>query len=290
VQPYRVPDAYDPPELEFYRFRPFLAGGRLFAQVLLYAPSPDYVTGLLPRMCRKDCPTCCHASHMYSELFVLGDGADPLDLPAWLRPWRFTSLRTAAGPWTPTDVLLDAEPLEIGESLVWLSAAAVYTRPTHRLGGLTSPANAAFSTFAFGWPASGQLWLDANASWWNQSTPGAIQPAAHCDQGCQAYVLAELRDAESGAVIPGYEKHKCILRNVDGTRLRLRWAQTHDHDLVPSPSTRPCRGERGRPRRGGGPDSAARGSARQTAALSACRRPLWLRARLTAFKCGIHRI
>lgn len=174
---------------------------------------------------------------MYSELFVLGDGADPLDLPAWLRPWRFTSLRTAAGPWTPTDVLLDAEPLEIGESLVWLSAAAVYTRPTHRLGGLTSPANAAFSTFAFGWPASGQLWLDANASWWNQSTPGAIQPAAHCDQGCQAYVLAELRDAESGAVIPGYEKHKCILRNVDGTRLRLRWAQTHDHDLVPSTAT-----------------------------------------------------
>jgi hypothetical protein len=67
------------------------------------------------------------------------------------------------------------------------------------------------------------VWLDVDASWWNHSIPGAIQPRAHCDQGCQAYVLAELLDGETGAAIAGYEKEKCILRNVEGSRLPLRW-------------------------------------------------------------------
>ena len=111
-----------------------------------------------------------------------------------------------------------------------LQAAAAFTRPSQRLGGLTAPANAVFSTKVFAWPASGAVWLNANSSWWNHSTPGAIQPLAHCDQGCQAYILAELIDAASGATIPGYEKEKCILRNVEGSKLPLHWKQGHDED------------------------------------------------------------
>ena len=229
MEPYRVPDDLDPPELEFYRFRPFFIGesGRMAASVLLYAPSPSYAVSLLPSSCRTGCKECCHAPHMYSELFVLRDGADPTDLDAWLRPYRHVSMRGLVGPWTPTDVLLDAEPLLVeGTDLVWFTRAltydlkasgtAAYTLPVHRLGGLTAPANAAFSTRPFAWPAAG-VSMDAQIGW---DDPAGT---AHCDQGCQAYVLVELLDAKTGAPLRGFERDKCLLKNVSGTRLPLRW-------------------------------------------------------------------
>ena len=36
--------------------------------------------------------------------------------------------------------------------------------------------------------------------------------------------MVELLDPTSGAVIPGYEASRCILQNVDGTRLPLVWS------------------------------------------------------------------
>ena len=43
---FRAPD--DPPELEFYRVRPFYLHGRLMAHALLYAPSPSEATPRTP--------------------------------------------------------------------------------------------------------------------------------------------------------------------------------------------------------------------------------------------------
>lgn len=36
--------------------------------------------------------------------------------------------------------------------------------------------------------------------------------------------MVELLDPTSGAVIPGYEASRCVLQNVDGTRLPLVWS------------------------------------------------------------------
>ena len=179
---------------------------------------------------------------------MLRDGADPTDLAAWLRPHRQMTMRGLVGPWTPNDVLLDAEPLVVaaptfndGPHLLWLTrkltydpqapGASAFTLPVHRLGGLSAPANAAFSTNPFKWPAAG-IALDADVSW--QVAPGAT----HCDQGCQAYVLVELLDAASGAPIAGFERDKCILRNVSGTQLPLRWAGALPSVSGPAPGTR----------------------------------------------------
>ena len=43
--------------------------------------------------------------------------------------------------------------------------------------------------------------------------------------------MVELRSAVSGAVIPGYERSGCVLLNVDGQRLPLRWDGRADTDI-----------------------------------------------------------
>lgn len=57
------PGADDPPELEFYRIRPFNVSGRLAAHVLLYVPAPSDVVvqpgyGRQPLWYCKN--GCCH--------------------------------------------------------------------------------------------------------------------------------------------------------------------------------------------------------------------------------------
>ena len=64
---FRAPD--DPPELEFYRIRPFTIGSskRLAAHVLIYVPSPSDVV-VMPGYGRQPlwyCKGgCCHGPHM----------------------------------------------------------------------------------------------------------------------------------------------------------------------------------------------------------------------------------
>ncbi len=47
----------------------------------------------------------------------------------------------------------------------------------------------------------------------------------------QAYVQVELRD-ETGKVIPGYERDKCLFRNIDDTRIPLRWGDKTGKELT----------------------------------------------------------
>ena len=68
-----VPGKEDPPELEFYRIRPFAVSGsdRFMAHVLHYAPSPAILKaitngtyGLTPSMCYKKNRSDCHGPHL----------------------------------------------------------------------------------------------------------------------------------------------------------------------------------------------------------------------------------
>jgi hypothetical protein len=58
--PVVLPDARDPPELQFYRARPFRYGSRWVAAVLDYAPSP---------LCRKNV-SGCHGPHMGTSWWI----------------------------------------------------------------------------------------------------------------------------------------------------------------------------------------------------------------------------
>jgi hypothetical protein len=48
-----------------------------------------------------------------------------------------------------------------------------------------------------------------------------------CDEGCNAYIFAELEDAATGDVIPGYERTSfATLTDVDSIDLMLQWTKT----------------------------------------------------------------
>jgi hypothetical protein len=87
----------------------------------------------------------------------------------------------------------------------------------------TSESAGEFSTKPFSVPTDAEgsltkLWLNAAAAWKGNIVTGG------CDEGCAAYIMVELRSASDGAVVPGYERSKCVLLNVDGLRLPLKWS------------------------------------------------------------------
>ena len=105
--PLIVPDSDDPPELQFYRTRPFYVGNtsRLAAHTLQYAPSPsldilgaDY--GRQPVYCKGKGDiwseedhkyrngSLCHGPHLYEEWWVGPKSGDAMDTAGWRRPYR----------------------------------------------------------------------------------------------------------------------------------------------------------------------------------------------------------
>jgi hypothetical protein len=62
------------------------------------------------------------------------------------------------------------------------------------------------------------LTLNADVSW-----PGKMVTGG-CDEGCAAYVLAELLDDATGAVLPGFGRADfAAIMDVDGPALPLHW-------------------------------------------------------------------
>ena len=240
----RIPgdDEYDPPELQFYRSRPFFVPGtrgtRIFAHTLLYAPSP-YINlkyGRQPYSC-KDPPnqTYCHGPHMYEEWWTLRQGASALDISnqTWRRPARFTKM-------APENAYLFAQPglVEKGDNMkmIWVGSGEMYTLPLHRGVGLYSPANSQVEVQ----PAfdiskatiTTKLWINANAKW------GAKLPQGGCDETCAAYVLVELLDG-NGNIIDGYDRTKFNpIMDEDGINIPLQWNNStklpldHDGDIT----------------------------------------------------------
>jgi hypothetical protein len=226
---HRFPSAaeQDPPELQFYRIRPFVMpgtqGARVFAHTLLYAPSPwiNKEYGRQPSLCQSGADAHnCHGPHMYEEWWTLKRGASPADVTAksWRRPARFTKM-------APENAYLFAQPGVTGTGaatkMAWVGSGAVYTLPLHRGVGIYAPANARVKVQpAFnleGATPHTQLFLNADAKW------GAKLPAGGCDETCAAYVLAELLDGQ-GKTIKGYD-HKSFdaIMDQDGINLPLTW-------------------------------------------------------------------
>lgn len=228
----RIPglDENDPPELQFYRSRPFLVpgtrGARVFAHTLLYAPSPfiNLEYGRQPPegggAC-KDPPNqhWCHGPHMYEEWWTLAHGASAADLSnrSWRRPARFTKM-------APENAYLFAQPGLVGRGsatkMIWVGSGETYTLPLHRAVGLYAPANARVRVPAFDLSnatASTTMMLNADAQW------GAKLPQGGCDETCAAYVLVELED-EHGQVIAGYDRTSFNpIMDRDAINLPLQW-------------------------------------------------------------------
>ena len=219
-----TPEENDPPELQFYRSRPFVVPGtrgtRVFSHTLLYAPSPFVAPtyGRQPPAC--DSPGMCHGPHMYEEWWTLarGQAASNLSRSAWRRPARLTKM-------APENAYLFAQPGLVGSGanlkMIWIDSGAVFSLPLHRAVGLYAPANArvivrpAFNLKSA--TASTKLWMNADAHW------GAPLVQGGCDETCAAYVLVELLDS-SGNVIDGYNHTQFdAIMDQDAINIPLTW-------------------------------------------------------------------
>ncbi len=146
-----------------------------------------------------------HGPHLACEWWVSADGID------WQRPWRTVDARGD----TPYPIKMT--PMWFGREMLFWLAGQVCGLPEYRLAAVGSRSNAEFSSAAFSMPDK-TLLLNASI------------PVGH-GLFDQAYVQVELRD-EKNKVIPGYEPDKCLLRNIDDTRIPLRWADKTGKELT----------------------------------------------------------
>ena len=155
---------------------------------------------------------------MFQEWWLGPASGDAADTKGWRRPFRLTHA-------APHDAFLMAQPANIDGMMLWVGIGKVYTLSQHRLAGIYAPANGEFASPAFALPAGATpgrpgIFLNAAARWHGLLETGA------CDEGCNAYIFAELTDAVTGVVLPGYGRDRfSTLTDVDGTALELRWAK-----------------------------------------------------------------
>ena len=137
-----------------------------------------------------------HGPHLACEWWVSHDGIH------WHRPWR--SVDAQGDTLYPVKMT----PMWIGREMLFWITGEVCGLPEYRIASIGSRSNAEFSSELFSMPDKPLLL--------NASIPKG--------QGLfnQAYVQAELRD-ETNTPIPGYERDKCQLKNIDDTRIPLRW-------------------------------------------------------------------
>lgn len=147
---------------------------------------------------------------------------DPTDMAGWRRPYFDDRA-------FPHDVWAMEQPVPFNGSLVWVDSGLVWGVPEARLAGLSAASNAEFTSAPFAFPAGGRLWLEADALWGEKPQVGREWCAGGCngvggsDEAHAAYVMVELLDASTKAVVPGYERAGCIITNKAGT-LPLAWA------------------------------------------------------------------
>ena len=106
----------------------------------------------------------------------------------------------------------------MGSIPIWCSKAQhkLLGVPAYRLAGIHSLANSEFSTQAFELPSQ-PLWVNADVSWSPDPT-GTLEGL----EGCSAYLMVAVLDATSEQVlhVPGFERERCVMMNVSGTRLK----------------------------------------------------------------------
>lgn len=181
-----VPDAGDPPDLEFYSGNGFWYYDRAYMMVLNYAASP-----LAPHT---------HGPQLDNEWWTSRDGL------RWERPARGVQALEVF-PQVPR---LESQPLIINGTILFPRGNLLLGLPEDRLSCVSARANAEFSTRPFVMPA-GDLLLNA-------ALPAPERPYARD----HAYVMVAVQDAQ-GEVIPGFEADKCILRAADRRDIQLQW-------------------------------------------------------------------
>lgn len=143
---------------------------------------------------------------------------------------------------TPNGVNLLAAPLTTATQHIWLDQEGIFTLPLYRLAGLTSVANAEFSTKPFELPdlRTHRLWLNADVSW---DRSNSAWDGGGCDESCAGYLMVEMLDAATGAVLR--PKEGCAMQNVGGLDMTMEWKE-----LPPGPRRETADGGGGS--RGGG--------------------------------------
>ena len=190
-----LPDAGDPPDLEFYSGNGFWYHDRAYMMVLNYAASP--VTA------RQ------HAPHLDNEWWTSPDGL------RWERPARgFNALEVF-----PQIPRLETPPMMVGGNLLWLRGKMLLGLPEDRISCVSARANGEFSTRLFKMPAAGLLL--------NAAVPAPERPFAKE----QAYVMVSVLDNE-GRTITGFEADKCVIRNNDRRDIPLKWGDTSARELA----------------------------------------------------------
>ena len=168
-----------------------------------------------------------------------------VDVAGWRRPYRKTHA-------APHDAFLMAPPIPFRERLLWLGSTGVaYSLPLYQIAGIYAPANGEFNTGVFRYPATG-LYVNAKATWKGGTVTGGcgeshsallrnLALTAGCawlDEGCNAYIFAELIDASTGKALVGHTRAEAIpMMNVSGTKLPLRWCSADGSKLGKPP---PC--------------------------------------------------
>lgn len=190
-----VPDAQDPPDLEFYSGNAFWYHDRAYMMVLNYAASA-LTAGK-------------HAPHLDNEWWTSADGL------RWERPARGINALDVF----PEVIRLESSPLIANGMILFPRGKLLLGLPEDRISGISARANGEFSTHSFKMPPA-ELRLNA-----------AVPSPDRLFASAQAYVTVALLD-ENGAVIPGFEADKCVLSNIDRRDIPLRWGDKSARELA----------------------------------------------------------
>jgi len=190
-----VPDADDPPDLEFYSGNGFWYYDRAYMMVLNYAASPLAL--------RK------HAPQLDNEWWTSPDGL------RWERPARGVNALEVF----PQIPRLETHPLIINGNILFPRGKLLLGLPEDRISFVSARANGEFSTKSFKIPAA-DLRLNA-------AVPAPERPFAKD----QAYVMVAVLD-DKGQVIPGFEAEQCVIRNEDRSDIPLKWGAVSTRQLA----------------------------------------------------------
>jgi len=212
---YTVPDANDPPDLEFYSGTAFWYHDRAYMMVLHYAASP-----MFPNV---------HGEELDNEWWTSADGLN------WERPARDTNAHAA---FMDGKKRINMPPLIIDGKLQWQfgfnendNGVALAGLTEDRISGVSARANGAFSTKLFTMPV-GDLRLNA-------ALPSLDRPWVRYSP--QPYLQVEVLNAQ-GNVIPGFERNKFVIwdgttsptrdTQVDTTNMPLMWSGVSARQLA----------------------------------------------------------
>jgi hypothetical protein len=190
-----MPDASDPPDLEFYSGNAFWYHDRAYMMVLNYAASPLLLSQ--------------HGPHLDNEWWTSLDGL------RWERPARDVNALTVF----PAVQRLETHPMTINGMTLFPRGNQLLGLPEDRISFVSARANAEFSTRPF-------EMQDVNLLL-NAAVPAPERSFAQE----QAYIMVALLD-ENGTVIPGFEAEKCVIRNEDRRDIPLKWGDSSVRDLA----------------------------------------------------------